>query len=229
MASYVKIQIMHRVGYMIRPMKDEDISQVAEIDREAFPGESLFRPYTSYKQEIHNSLARYIVACSKEEFNLEKNQQDKGKISWFKYLFGYRHTISLQGEQCNPSRVEYIAGFAGLWFMLDEAHITAIAVRSNYRRSGIGEGLLISTIELARQLNANIVTLEVRASNMVAQALYQKYGFRVVGSRPRYYSDNGEDAVLMSVDGVTSGSFQTSFQRLKESHRQRWDVSSLTS
>jgi len=228
-ASYAKIQIMHRVGYMIRPMNDGDISQVSEIDREAFPGESLFRPYTSYKQEIHNSLARYIVACSKEEVDLKKNHQDKVKISWFKYLFGCRHTISLQGEQYNPGSVEYIVGFAGLWFMLDEAHITAIAVRSNYRRSGIGEGLLISTIELARQLNANIVTLEVRASNMVAQALYQKYGFRVVGNRPRYYSDDGEDAVLMSVDGITSGSFQTIFQRLKESHRQRWHVSSLTS
>lgn len=227
MTSYAKIQIMHKVGYIIRPMKDEDISQVSEIDREAFPGESLFRPYTSYKQEIHNSLARYIVAGSKEEIDLEKNQQDKGKISRFKYLFGWRHTMSLKGEQCNPGRVEYIVGFAGLWFMLDEAHITAIAVRSNYRRFGIGEGLLISTIELARQLNANKVTLEVRASNMVAQALYQKYGFRVVGSRPRYYSDNGEDAVLMSADAITSESFQTSFQRLKESHRQRWDVSSL--
>lgn len=229
MASYVKIQIMQKVGYIIRPMKDEDISQVAEIDRESFPGESLFRPYTSYKQEIHNSLARYIVACSKEEVDQEKNQQDKEKICWFKYLFGCRHTISSQGEQYNPGSVEYIVGFTGLWFMLDEAHITAIAVRSNYRRSGIGEGLLISTIELARQLNANIITLEVRASNMVAQALYQKYGFRVVGNRPRYYSDDGEDAVLMRVDGITSGSFQTIFQRLKESHRQRWDVSSLTS
>jgi len=226
-ASYAKIQIMHKVGYIIRHMNDGDISQVSEIDREAFPGESLFRPYTSYKQEIHNSLARYIVGCSKEEVDLEYNQQDKGKISWFKYLLGWRHAISLKGEPCNLRAVEYIVGFAGLWFMLDEAHITAIAVRSNYRRFGIGEGLLISTIELARQLNANIVTLEVRASNMVAQALYQKYGFRVVGSRPGYYSDNGEDAVLMSADGITSDSFQTRFQRLKEAHRQRWDVSLL--
>ncbi len=227
MASYAKIQTMHKVGYGIRPMNDGDISQVSEIDREAFPGESLFRPYTSYKQEIHNSLARYIVACSKEEVDLEKTQQDKGKISWFKHLFFWRHTMSMKGEQCNPGSVEYIVGFAGLWFMLDEAHITAIAVRSNYRRSGIGEGLLISTIELARQINAKIITLEVRASNMVAQALYQKYGFRVAGNRPRYYSDDGEDAVLMRTDGITSESFQTSFHRLKEAHRQRWDVSSL--
>jgi ribosomal-protein-alanine N-acetyltransferase len=106
--------------------------------------------------------------------------------------------------------------------MLNEAHIIAIAVRNNYRRKGIGEGLLISVIEVATQLHANVITLEVRASNVVAQALYKKYGFRVVGRRPRYYSDNGEDAVLMSTDTITSAPFQTCFQQLKEAHSQRW-------
>ena len=96
------------------------------------------------------------------------------------------------------------------------------AVKNNYRRAGIGEGLLISVIELARQLDATVVTLEVRVSNETAQALYKKYGFQVVGRRPRYYSDNGEDAVLMSTDAVSSISFQAHFQQLKEFHRQKW-------
>ncbi len=220
---------MEEVAYHIRPMEDEDIPKVTEIDREAFPSESLFRPYTSYKQEIHNSLAHYIVACTERETGPKPSQEDRQKKSWLNRLLGHRRlAISTSAGRNNLYSKGYIVGFAGLWIMLNEAHIIAIAVRNNYRRMGIGEGLLISTIELASHLNANMVTLEVRASNVVAQALYRKYGFRVVGSRPRYYSDNGEDAVLMSTDIITSAPFQTCFQRLKETHSQKWRVALLS-
>jgi ribosomal-protein-alanine N-acetyltransferase len=104
--------------------------------------------------------------------------------------------------------------------MAGEAHIIAIGVRDGYRQLGIGEGLLIATVELAQVLNASIVTLEVRASNMIAQDLYGKYGFRVTGRRLRYYSSDGEDAIIMSTDGITSPQFQASFQRLRQDHAQ---------
>lgn len=97
----------------------------------------------------------------------------------------------------------------------------AIGVRNSYRQVGIGEGLLIATIELAQTLSANVITLEVRVSNEVAQELYKKYGFQVVGRRLRYYSNDGEDAIIMSTDNVTSLPFQASFQRLKKAHAQR--------
>lgn len=219
---------MQKAGYSIRPIKEEDISQVSEIDREAFPGESLFRPYASYRQEIHNSLAHYIVACIERAAGPHLGQRDMREMPWFKRLFSPHRAMSVQGERYHLHSGEYIVGFAGLWTMLEEAHITAIAVRKNYRRLGIGEGMLISIIELASCLNANIVTLEVRASNLVAQALYTKYGFRVVGSRPRYYSDNGEDATLMSTDTITRASFQACFQRLKQAHSERCGVSAAT-
>lgn len=215
---------MPEVAYLIRPMEDADIPQVTEIDREAFPGESLFRPYTSYKQEIHNSLAHYIVACIEKGTGPKPSREDRQKKSWLKRLLGHHHlAISTSAVQNNLYSKEYIVGFAGFWTMLNEAHIIAIAVRNNYRRKGIGEGLLISVIEVATQLHANVITLEVRASNVVAQALYKKYGFRVAGNRPRYYSDNGEDAVFMSTDTITLAPFQAHFQRLKEAHSQRWE------
>jgi ribosomal-protein-alanine N-acetyltransferase len=81
--------------------------------------------------------------------------------------------------------------------------------------------LLIATIELAQILNCSIVTLEVRASNTIAQELYKKYGFQVVGRRPRYYSSDGEDAIIMSTDNITSMPFQASLQKLKKAHAQR--------
>lgn len=215
---------MEQIGYFIRPMKDEDIPQVSEIDREAFPAESLFRPYTSYSQEIHNSLAHYIVAYARKK----PNQENRQKMSWLSRLFGHHHEIlAMSRERSNLHSQDYILGFAGLWIMLAEAHIIAIAVRNDYRRIGIGEGLLISVVELATQLNADVVTLEVRASNIAAQSLYDRYGFHVVRRRPRYYSDNDEDAVLMSTDSITSASFQTHLQKLKQAHDQKQEIGQL--
>jgi ribosomal-protein-alanine N-acetyltransferase len=202
---------MHKAAYIIRPMKDEDIPQVAEIDREAFPSESLFSSYTSYQRDLHSPLARYMVASLEKEPGAKVSEQNLQSLPWLKRFFSHNRSFNK----------EHIVGFAGLWLMLKEAHLTAIAVRSDYRRSGIGERLLISAIELATQLNAAVITLEVRASNEIAQALYKKYSFQAVGRHPRYYSDNGEDAVLMSIYAATSAPFQAHFQRLKEAHSQK--------
>ena len=99
--------------------------------------------------------------------------------------------------------------------MLDEAHVIAIAVREPYRRQRIGEGLLLSVIDMASKLQTRVVTLEVRESNHAARAMYHKFGFRVVGQRPHYYSDNQEDAVLMSIEDLHSSDFQRELARLK--------------
>jgi ribosomal-protein-alanine N-acetyltransferase len=93
-----------------------------------------------------------------------------------------------------------IVGYAGLWFIVDEAHLTSIAVREEQRRRGIGEQLLKASLQLAAARQAAMMTLEVRASNQAAQALYEKYGFKTVGVRRGYYTDNHEDAYLMTVD-----------------------------
>ena len=200
-------------------MQDEDIPQVSELDHESFPGERLFSSYTSYKQEIHNSLAHYIVACIKSEANLKSEQENPVKIPWSKRFFGYRQVMLTRKRQNHTHVSQYIVGFAGLWAMLNETHIIAIAVRNDYRRMGIGEGLLISTVEMASQLGTNIITLEVRVSNKIAQALYKKYGFQIVGTHSKYYSNNDEDATLMSTGDISSSPFQSCFQQLKDIHK----------
>ncbi len=207
----LKFQLMQGVYYLIRPMKYEDIPRVAQIDREAFPGEWLFRSQSSYKRDLDNPSVRYMVACMKKDVS-ESWGQEARKRPWFKRLFSY-------GRYRNTS--ENVIGFTGFWLIMREAHIIAIGVRDSYRRLGIGEALLISTIDLATILNANVVTLEVRASNEIAQALYKKYGFQVVGRRARYYSSDGEDAIIMSTDSITSILFQASFQQLKRAYAQR--------
>ena len=90
-----------------------------------------------------------------------------------------------------------IVGFAGAWIVLDEAHITNIAVSADVRGQGIGRALTASLLQYAANLGVEYVTLEVRKSNTVAQKLYASLGFEFVGVRKRYYEDNGEDALLL--------------------------------
>ena len=93
-----------------------------------------------------------------------------------------------------------IAAYGGMWLMVDEGHIITFAVHPIWRRQRIGERLLLAFLDLAGDRGAQEATLEVRLSNLPARRLYEKYGFRPVGLRPRYYSDNGEDALIMTTD-----------------------------
>jgi [ribosomal protein S18]-alanine N-acetyltransferase len=95
-----------------------------------------------------------------------------------------------------------IVGFGGMWLMVDEAHITTFAIHPTWRRQRIGERLLLSFLDLAIGRGAREATLEVRLSNLPARRLYEKYGFRPVGLRPRYYSDDNEDALIMTTEAL---------------------------
>jgi ribosomal-protein-alanine N-acetyltransferase len=103
--------------------------------------------------------------------------------------------------------------------MVDEAHIVTVAVRERYRLSGIGERLVIAALELAMDADQEVATLEVRASNDAAQRLYAKYGFARLGLRKRYYTDNNEDAVIMTTPDLDTEAFQGRFTALRERHQ----------
>ena len=91
-----------------------------------------------------------------------------------------------------------VVGFAGVWLMVDDAHVTTFGVHPDWRRQGIGRQLLLNLVELSLALGARRMTLEVRVGNTAAQALYRAFGFEIAGRRPRYYSDDGEDALVMT-------------------------------
>ena len=93
-----------------------------------------------------------------------------------------------------------IAGFAGMWIVVDEAHVTNIALLPAYRGKGLGEKLVTALLETARRRHAVSMTLEVRTSNEIAQSLYRKLGFLPTGIRRAYYVDNHEDAIIMTCD-----------------------------
>jgi ribosomal-protein-alanine N-acetyltransferase len=214
------------VRYQVRPMDLGDISQVMEIERESFLN---MWPTTAFKRELkHNRLARYLVAVEQREgaeeavappADAEPSEVPMPPVGmgrWLgelKRLFGSEEEVATSGEP--------IVGFVGIWLTLAEAHIVTIAVRESHRGRGIGELLLIAAIALATLNDQDIVTLEVRASNQAAQALYEKYGFKRVGVRHRYYSDNHEDALIMTTDSIHSAPYQELCQRLRQEHRER--------
>jgi [ribosomal protein S18]-alanine N-acetyltransferase len=99
---------------------------------------------------------------------------------------------------------ESLVAYGGIWLMVDEAHITTFAVLPSWRRQGIGARLLIELLDLAIAMGASVATLEVRLSNRAARRLYERFGFRPVGLRARYYSDNHEDALIMTTGQLDS-------------------------
>ena len=108
-----------------------------------------------------------------------------------------------------------VAAYGGMWLMVDEAHITTFAVHPSWRRQRIGERLLLAFLDLAVDRRAREATLEVRLSNLAARRLYEKYGFRPVGLRPRYYSDDNEDALIMTTDALTEPRMLERMERLR--------------
>ncbi len=224
-AGRVSLRGDENLSCYVRLMRKEDVARVKEIDREAFPSQW---PPPNYEHELKNRLAYYSVACDGEN-SLEQpgesappEKSPTGLASRVKRLFT---PDRFSGDGQSSSAGDYITGFVGLWVLADEAHITTIAVRESYRRQGIGEQLLIDVIERAGELKAGIVTLEVRVSNTGAQSLYHKYGFADQGVRKAYYTDNREDAIIMSTENITSEAFQAQFQQLKQAHCQKWGLS----
>ena len=200
----------------------DDISQVMEVERQSFP---TIWPATAFKREIQqNRLARYRVAVRRradapdeEEAPLPSALQPTG-IG--RFLGGLRHVLD-SNDRPPEERDGLIVGFIGVWLLIEEAHIVTIAVRDGYRGRGVGELLLIAAIETARLVGQTVVALECRVSNAVALRLYEKYGFQRHGLRPRYYSDNHEDAYALTARGIGASSYGRRFQQLREEHRER--------
>ncbi len=217
------------MGCVLRPMEGRDIVQVAEIEREAFP---TMWPPTSFKRELSsNRLARYLVVGGPREEADSPLALVPPSLTGAPRRTRLGRLIAAVGGRLGSGGVlaeepaapqDPVWGYVGIWFMADEAHITGIATRQANQRQGIGELLLIGTVELAQVRGARSVTLEARVSNSIAQGLYRKYGFKEMGIRKRYYSDNAEDAVIMSTDAISSREYLELFQGLVVRHRERW-------
>ncbi len=108
-----------------------------------------------------------------------------------------------------------VVGYAGLWLMVDEAHITTFAIHPDWRRRRLGARLLLALFDVAVERQAVEATLEVRPSNLAARRLYERFGFRPVGIRAGYYSDDHEDALIMTTERLDSPAMVERIARLR--------------
>ncbi|HEY3062949.1 MAG TPA: ribosomal protein S18-alanine N-acetyltransferase [Chloroflexota bacterium] len=204
-------------AFVVEPMRVEHIPAVSAIERLSFPQPW---PQNAYRREIQeNRMAHYIVVRQLErppEPRPSARADQRSSQAGGALLGRLGRLLRPPDPPPSPEMEEElhsIVGYAGIWVMTDEAHVTTIASHPELRGRGVGELLLVALIHRGMEIGARWMTLEVRASNAVAQNLYRKYTFKEMGVRRRYYSDNGEDALVMWTDALDSESFGDTLER----------------
>jgi ribosomal-protein-alanine N-acetyltransferase len=178
--------------FIVEPMTLADLDQVMAIEQLSFP-----TPWSrrAYEYEItQNKHSTMLVVRATAPLG--------HRLSWLLHRLGI-------------SRQSSVLGYAGAWLLVDEIHLSTIAVHPQWRERGLAELLLIAVLERGAQMGAQRATLEVRVSNSAAQGLYHKYGFETVGSQKRYYADNNEDAYIMATPRFESIEFQAHLRRCR--------------
>jgi [ribosomal protein S18]-alanine N-acetyltransferase len=187
----------------VQNMTVADLGEVLNIEHVSFPS-----PWSSraYEYELrYNEMAHYFIACANAAA-LGRTSSNGGMLGWLKR--------ALNPAAPNGTPLTMV-GYVGYWLMAGEAHISTIAVRPELRGHSYGELLLAYALQDAAKRSAHVATLEVRVSNASAQQLYLKYGFEKVGLRKAYYSDNNEDAYIMTTPPLNSAQYQQKYSSLK--------------
>ena len=143
-----------------------------------------------------------------------------GEHHWSKSSFYDEMSNNLAHYYSAKTSDGKLVGYAGTWHILDEGHITTIAVKKDYMRKHIGEAIIVKILEDCYDSGIKYLTLEVRVSNTPAISLYTKYGFNSLGTRKGYYQDNNEDALIMWTENIFYDKFKSKFtenrDKLKE-------------
>ena len=143
----------------------------------------------TYREMVEEDIPS-VVTIEEESFT----------VPWTQEIFEHEMTGNNYAHYIVALENEEVIGHCGMWIVLDECHITNVAVLKRLRGYKIGEGLMRKAIALCKEMNVKLMTLEVRVSNVTAQNLYRKLDFQEGGIRKNYYSDDGEDALVMWVE-----------------------------
>jgi len=219
--------------YVIEPMVQDDVEEVGGVERLCFTNPW---PLSAYRRELRNPDQNFYIVL-RDDPAADASELFEDDHSPFGTLPGT--LSSTRSTSRRPHRFAFwnigrrddvgphppIIGFAGMWHLYDEGHVTTIGVVPKYRARGLGEVLFVAMLDEAIRRQVTWVTLEVRVSNVSAQNLYQKYGFTTQGRRPRYYSDNNEDAFIMWSDSLKSQEFlaQIEQRRRQLAHKMSFD------
>ncbi len=154
-----------------------------------------------------------ILPMTKEDIDgiLAIEEASYGEHHWSKDSFYAELSNNLAKYFCAFDEKNNLLGYAGSWLVIDEAHITTIAVSPEYRGKKIGETLLTAVIDACYKNMVKYLTLEVRVSNTPAICLYEKYNFKSLGTRKGYYQNNNEDALIMWTENIFWDKFKEKY------------------
>ncbi|MGE0133592.1 MAG: ribosomal protein S18-alanine N-acetyltransferase [Dehalococcoidia bacterium] len=192
---------------LIRPMLEADLKQVRRIERAAY-GSSL--PGTPFERELRNGLAGYLVAVQPPTTTDGRPAEHHTLFDSLRRLFAH-----------DPE--PRVLGFLGVWYTVDQLHVVTVAVDPAEQGRGIAQRLLLECHRLAAEAELPTIALEVRVSNDRARSLYRWFGFTEAGTLRRYYSDNGEDALVMLTPRLDDPVFTAHVEGLRAALLDRFD------
>ena len=177
------------VPYVVEPMTMGDVDQVIAIEQVAFS-----------------------APWSARAFRFEISQNMQSTMLVIRPAPSHEGWLATSLRRLALTHPRDVLGYAGLWLLVDDIHVSTLAVHPQWQGRGLGELLLLALLDRGAELEACRATLEVRISNLPAQRLYRKYGFEVVSRRRRYYSDNNEDAYIMATPLFETAGFQSNLR-----------------
>lgn len=198
----------------LNPLSVEQLSAAVELDRLCFGG---LWTREGYQRELESPNSHLVV--------LETVPGDRVSGSPNQLSGGLAQNSVSSSLTTDPTSPNILLGLGCFWSILEEAHITILAVHPNYQRQGLGQLLLYALLRDARMRNLEWATLEVKPSNQAALSLYHKFGFTEAGRRRKYYQDTGEDALILWRSGISKPEFEetlsTCFQDI-QNHLADW-------
>jgi ribosomal-protein-alanine N-acetyltransferase len=174
-----------RQQLVLELMREADVNTVQEIEREIF---ATPWPRNAYYRELASRASAHYVVLRHEGM------------------------IPAPSRFRLPDLDPTIVGYGGMWRMYDEAHVTTIGVRRDLQHHGYGRILFAGLVQASYDMGAKWITLEVRTTNENAMKMYENFAFKVIGRRKGYYTDNGEDAIVMWSDSIHSPRFRRAYE-----------------
>ncbi len=181
----------------LKPLIAEQLNAVVELDQLCFGG---LWTRSGYERELDSPSSQLLV------LEARRASRDSGFLSRSSEVLTQKSVY--EEFQTAPTSQNTLVGLGCFWSILEEAHITILAVHPDYQRQGLGKFLLYALLRDAKRRQLEWATLEVKPSNQAALSLYQKFGFKEVGRRPKYYKDTGEDALILWRGGLQTLEFE---------------------
>lgn len=175
----------------IKPLTPDQLPQVLALDHLCFGG---LWTQSGYQREIESPNSALLVLEASSAVSSQNSQNSQS----------FSSDVTVPLDSCNAAA---IIGIGCVWFVLEEAHVTILGIDPHYRQQGLGTLMLMTLLDVAVQRGSAWATLEVRQSNSIAQALYERIGFTVVGQRKHYYPDTQENALILWHRGLQESSF----------------------